>query len=220
MNYEIAIIGAGPAGCSSAIYAGRGGASVVVFDKGAGGGLAVNSPRIENYPGFDSITGVELMEKMKEQASRYAETRFYEEVRDIRVGKEIEVITNKSNYVVKAVIICTGTEPRKLNVRGENEFVGRGVSYCATCDGFFFKGKKVAVIGGGNSAVIEAIYLSNLGIDVTLIHRRDELRAEKIIEREAKEKGVNFIWNSVVEEILGKEKTLLRIKEAKKLIKS
>ncbi|MEM2935049.1 MAG: FAD-dependent oxidoreductase, partial [Candidatus Thermoplasmatota archaeon] len=130
----------------------------------------------------------------------------FEEVKDIKIGEEIEIITDKGKYSVRAVIVCTGTEPRKLNVKGEEKFTGRGVSYCATCDGFFFKGKKVAVVGGGNTAIIEAIYLSNIGANVSVIHRRDELRAEKIIEEEAKAKGVNFIWNSVVEEIFGKEK--------------
>ncbi|MBC7080855.1 MAG: thioredoxin-disulfide reductase [Thermoplasmatales archaeon] len=206
MDYEIAIIGAGPAGCSAGIYAGRGGAKAVIFDRGMGGGLAINSPKIENYPGFLSIGGVELMERMKEHASQYAEMRLFEEVKDIKVGEEIEVITDKGRYGVKVVIICTGTEPRKLNVKGEREFSGRGVSYCATCDGLFFKGKKVVVVGGGNSAVIEAIYLRNIGVDVSIVHRRDELRAEKIIEEEAIERGINFIWNSVVEEIFGKEK--------------
>jgi len=206
MDYEIAIIGAGPSGCAAGIYAGRGGAHAVVYDKGMGGGLAINSPRIENYPGFLSVGGMELMEKMKEHASQYAEMKLFEEVKDIKIDEEIEVITDRGKYSVKAVIICTGTQPRKLNVKGEEKFTGRGVSYCATCDGFFFKGKKVAVVGGGNSAIIEAIYLSNIGADVSVIHRRDELRAEKIIEKEAREKGINFVWNSVVDEIFGNEK--------------
>ena len=206
MEYEIAIVGGGAAGFSAAIYAGRSGAKAVVFDKGMGGGLTMEAPKVENYPGFKSIPGVELMEKMKEHASEYAEMKFGEEVKEIKVKEDgVEVLTSKGKYFVGAVILCTGTEHRKLNVKGEEEFAGRGVSYCATCDGFFFKGRKVAVVGGGNSAIIEAIYLKQIGCDVVVIHRRDELRAEKALENEAKEKSVKFIWNSIVEEIIGKE---------------
>ncbi len=206
-DYEIAIVGAGAAGYTAAIYAGRSGASVVVFDKGMGGGLSVEAPKIENYPGFKSITGIELMEKMKEHAIEYAQIKFGEEVKEIKVMEEgVEILTNKDKYFVGAVIICTGSKHRKLGVKGEEEFAGKGISYCATCDGFFFKGKKVAVVGGGNSAVIEAIYLKQIGCEVYVIHRRDELRAEEALEKEAKEKGVKFIWNSIVKEIIGKEK--------------
>ncbi len=205
-DYEVAIIGAGAAGYSAAIYAGRSGAKVAVFDKGMGGGLTTEAPLVENYPGFKSIGGVELMEKMKEHASEYAEMRFGEEVTDIEAREDgVILTTTRGKYNVGATILCTGTEHRKLNVKGEKEFAGRGVSYCATCDGFFFKGKKVAMVGGGSSAVIEAIYLKQIGCDVVLIHRRDELRAEKALEDEAKEKGIEFIWNSVVEEIFGDE---------------
>ncbi|MCD6448688.1 MAG: thioredoxin-disulfide reductase [Thermoplasmata archaeon] len=205
-TYEIAVVGAGAAGCAAAIYAGRSGASVAVFDKGMGGGLTLEAPKIENYPGFKSIGGVELAEKMKEHAAEYAEMKYGEEVKELKVTENgVEVITNRGKYFVGAVILCTGAEHRKLGVKGEKEFAGKGISYCATCDGFFFKGKKVAVVGGGNSAVIEAIYLKQIGCDVSVIHRRDELRAEKALEEEAKEKGIQFIWNSVVEEIIGKE---------------
>ena len=205
-DYDIAIIGAGAAGYSAAIYAGRSGASVVIFDKGMGGGLTSEADEIENYPGFKKIKGPELMEKMKEHASQYAEMHFLEEVKDLKVNDEhVEVITSKRSYRVGAVILCTGTEHRKLGVKGEEEFRGRGVSYCATCDGPFFVGKNVIVVGGGNTAISEAIYLKDIGCNVTVVHRRDELRAEKILEDEAKEKGVNFIWNSVVEEIFGDE---------------
>jgi len=205
-DYEVAIIGAGAAGYSAAIYAGRSGATVAVFDKGMGGGLTTEAPLVENYPGFKKIGGVELMEKMKEHASEYAEMHFGEEVTDVEVKEDgVVLTTTRGKYNVGVAILCTGTEHRKLNVKGEKEFAGRGISYCATCDGFFFKGKKVAMIGGGSSAVIEAIYLKQIGCDVVLVHRRDELRAEKALEDEAKEKGIKFIWNSVVEEIFGEE---------------
>lgn len=207
MDYELAIIGAGPAGYSAAIYATRAGIKTVVFDKSGGGGLAMLSPNIENYAGFESISGIELMEKMKNHASKYAEIKFYEEVKKIeKTNKNFNIETSNGNYVVGAVLIATGTKHRKLDVSGEKELSGKGVSYCATCDGFFFKGKKVAVIGGGNSALIEAIYLKQIGCEeVYLIHRRDQLRAEKSYEDDAKEKGVKFLFNKIVEEIQGSQ---------------
>ncbi len=205
-DYDIAIIGAGAAGYAAAIYAGRSGAKAAVFDKGMGGGLATEADDIENYPGFKKIKGPELMERMKEHASQYAEMKFLEEVKEIvKMNNGFELKTSNRSYRVGAIIIATGTEHRKLNVKGEKELQGRGVSYCATCDGPFFVGKKVAVIGGGNTAISEAIYLKDIGCDVTVIHRRDELRAEKVLEEEAKSKGVKFIWNSVVEEIIGND---------------
>ena len=208
MNYELAIIGAGPAGYSAAIYAVRAGIKTIVFDKGIGGGLAAISPNIENYPGFDSITGMELAEKMKQHASKYTDIHFSEEVKNIaKTDDGFIVETINDSYQVKAVLLCTGTEYRKLNVPGEAELTGRGVSYCATCDGFFFKGKKVAVIGGGNTAVVEAIYLKQIGCnEVNLIHRRDQLRAEKAYEDEAREKKIKIHFNKVVEKIIGSEK--------------
>ncbi len=205
-DYDIAIIGAGAAGYAAAIYAGRSGVKAAVFDKGMGGGLATEADDIENYPGFKKIKGPELMERMKEHASQYAEMKFLEEVKEIvKMNNGFELKTSNRSYRVGAIIIATGTEHRKLNVKGEKELQGRGVSYCATCDGPFFVGKKVAVIGGGNTAISEAIYLKDIGCDVTVIHRRDELRAEKVLEEEAKSKGVKFIWNSVVEEIIGND---------------
>ena len=202
------IIGAGPAGFSAAIYAGRAGIKTVVFDKGAGGGLAAISPKIENYPGFESISGMKLMEDMMQHASKYANIHFNEEVKKIVKKDEKFVIeTNKKSYSSKAIILCTGTEYKKLEAPGEKELSGKGVSYCATCDGFFFKNKKVAVVGGGNAAVIEAIFLKQIGCkEVYLIHRRDQLRAEKAHQDEAVEKGVKIIYNTSVESIHGKEK--------------
>ncbi len=208
MDYELAIIGAGPAGYSAAIYALRSGIKTVIFDKGMGGGLAAIAPNIENYAGFKEIPGIDLMEKMKEHVENYTKINFNEEVEDI--SKETDkflIKTNKEKYKVKAILIATGTEHRKLNAPGEEELSGKGVSYCATCDGFFFKGKKVAIVGGGNSALIEAIYLKQIGCsEVYVIHRRDQFRAEESYVEEAKEKGVNFVLNSIVEKINGKDK--------------
>jgi len=208
MSYELAIVGAGPAGYSAGIYAVRSGIKTIIFDKGIGGGLASLAPKIENYAGFESIPGAELMEKMKKHASKYADIHFNEEVKRIEKSNEgFNVETIHEKYAVKAVILCTGTEHRKLEAPGEKEFYGKGVSYCATCDGYFFRNKKVAVIGGGNSAVIEAIFLKQIGCkEVYLIHRRDMLRAEKALEEEAREKQINILLNKIVEKIDGKEK--------------
>jgi thioredoxin reductase (NADPH) len=207
MEYEVAIIGAGPAGFSAAIYAKRSGILTVVFDQGGGGGQLQIAPNIENYTGFVSIPGVELVEKMKQHAGKYADFHFYEPVEEITLASSGFLIrTEKATYQVGAVILCTGTEHKKLEVPGESEFIGKGVSYCATCDGFFFKGKRVVVVGGGNTALIESIFLKQIGCrEVYVVHRRNQFRAEKMYEDEAREKGVHFIFNSVVEEVHGKE---------------
>jgi thioredoxin reductase (NADPH) len=208
MDYELAIIGAGPAGFSAGIYAARSGIKVALFDRGDGGGRAVLSPKVENYAGFPSISGTELMEKMKEHASKYVDFHFYEEVKNIKQsGKLFHLTTEKKSYEVGALLLSTGTEHKTLKIPGEQEFQGKGVSYCATCDGFFFKGKKVAVAGGGNTAVMEAIFLKQIGAaEVFLIHRREQLRAEKIYEDEARQKKVQIILNSTVEKISGTDK--------------
>jgi len=208
MDYELAVIGAGPAGYSAGIYAGRSGIKTVIFDKGDGGGLAILSPNIENYAGFESISGTELMEKMKQHASKYSDIHFYEDVNKISKSEDIlNIETSKGKYTVGAIIFSTGTEHRKLAVPGEVELQGKGVSYCATCDGFFFKNKKVAVIGGGNSALIEAIFLKQIGCEeVYIIHRRNELRAEKAYEAEARGKQIHILFNKTVEKIIGEEK--------------
>ena len=205
MNYELAIIGAGAAGYSASIYAGRSGIKTIVFDKTMGGGLGIVSPKIENYPGFESVSGIDLMEKMKNHANKYADIHFNEGVKKIeKSNEEFNIKTDKETYGVKAVLLCLGTDYRKLGAPGEKELTGKGVSYCATCDGFFFKDKKVAVVGGGNSALIEAIFLKQIGCkEVYVIHRRDQLRAEKAYEDEAIKKGVQIIYNTVVESIEG-----------------
>ena len=209
MDYELAIIGAGPAGYSAGIYAGRSGINAVILDKVGGGGLAMVSPNIENYAGFESISGMDLMEKMQKHASKYTDINYIEEVKNIKKNKDgtFSVETSQKTYLVKAVLLCTGTEYQKLGVPGEQELQGKGVSYCATCDGQFFKGKKVAVVGGGNSALIEAVFLKQIGCkEVYLIHRRDQLRAERAYEDEAREKQVQILFNKVVEKIDGEQK--------------
>jgi thioredoxin reductase (NADPH) len=208
MDYELAIIGGGAAGYSASIYAVRSGIKTIVLDKGLGGGLGNVSPKIENYPGFESISGIDLMEKMKQHAIKYTDIHFNEEVKKInKINDKFNIVTDKKTYSVKAIIICTGTDYRKLNIPGEKELTGKGVSYCATCDGFFFKGKKVAIVGGGNTALIESIFLKQIGCkEVFVIHRRDRLRAEKFYQNEAVEKGVKIIYNTHVKSVKGTEK--------------
>lgn len=208
MDYELAIIGAGPAGYSACIYAVRSGINTIVFDKSGGGGLASVAPNIENYTGFDSITGDQLMEKMKLHAEKYSDIHFYEEVKNIDKKNNFFIVqTSKKKYEVTAVLLSTGTQHKKLNAPGEKELFGRGVSYCATCDGFFFKNKKVAVVGGGNSALIEAVFLKQIGCkEVRLIHRRNMLRAEKAYENDAVKKGVKFLLNKTIDKINGSDK--------------
>jgi thioredoxin reductase (NADPH) len=205
MDYELAIIGAGPAGYTAAIYAVRAGIKTIVFDKIGGGGLGNLSPIIENYPGFESIVGMDLMNRMQKHALKYTDINFIEEVSNIQKNNdEFIVETTNGKYNVKAVLLCLGTEHRKLGVDGEEKFLGKGVSYCATCDGNFFKDKIVAVIGGGNSALIEAIYLKQIGCkQVFLIHRRDELRAEKAYEQDALKNDVEIIYHTHVDSIHG-----------------
>ena len=205
MDYELAIIGAGPAGYTAAIYAVRAGIRTIVFDKIGGGGLGNLSPNIENYPGFESIVGMDLMDRMQKHALKYTDINFIEEVSNIQKNNdEFTIETTNGKYNVKAVLLCLGTEHRKLGVDGEEKFAGKGVSYCATCDGNFFKNKTVAVVGGGNSALIESIYLKQIGCkQVFLIHRRDELRAEKAYEQDALKNGVEIIYHTHVDSIHG-----------------
>ncbi|KYK29696.1 thioredoxin reductase [Thermoplasmatales archaeon SG8-52-1] len=205
MEYELAIIGGGAAGYTAGIYAVRSGIKTVIFEKSFGGGLANVSPKIENFPGFESISGMDLMDKMKKHASNYADIHFNEEVNKIEKLKDkFKIVTDKETYNIKAIILCTGTDYRKLNAPGEKELTGKGVSYCATCDGFFFKGKKVAVVGGGNTALIESIFLKQIGCEeVFVIHRRETLRAEDAYKNEAVEKGVKIIYDTHVESING-----------------
>lgn len=201
MPHELIIVGGGPAGLSAGIYGARSGLKTIL-EKAVAGGLAGEAPLVENYSGMDAIRGIELVEKLKAHTAKYVKLREFEPVKGIEVGKDFLIRTEKGEYPTSALIIATGTTHRKLGVKGENEFFGKGVSYCATCDGFLFKGKKVAVIGGGNPAAMDAIYLDGVGCDATLIHRRDELRAEDYLQRKLKGK-VGIRLNFVVEEITG-----------------
>jgi thioredoxin reductase (NADPH) len=207
-DYDMVIVGAGPAGMATAIYASRMGWKTLVLDKGAVGGLAATTPIIENYPGFSEITGMEFSERLRKQAEKFgAEIQELVEVSDLKIGDSIiEVITTSGNYQAKVVVVATGTTHRHLGVPGEDEFEGKGVSYCATCDGALYKAKKVVVVGGGNSAVTEALYLDNVVREVSLIHRRDRLRAEESLQKQIlQNSNVKMIWDSVVTEISGDE---------------
>ena len=206
-KYDIIIIGAGPGGLTAGIYAGRQGTRNLIIDRDLAGGLGREVPEMENYPGFNNISGLELIEKMKAQAIRNCDLHEMEEVTEIIKSDDDEyhftVKTAKDEYKTKTVILATGSSHRHLNAKGEEEFKGKGVSYCATCDGFFFQGRDIVMVGGGNSALQEALYLNNLGANVTLIHRRDEFRAQKHLQDQIKEAGISTILNATVEEIKG-----------------
>lgn len=205
-QYDIIIIGAGPGGLTAGIYAGRQGTKNLIIDRDLAGGIGREVPEMENYPGFESISGLELIEKMKAQAIKNCDLHEMEEVTEITKTDDeyrFTVKTTKDNYQSKTIILATGSSHRHLNTKGEEEFKGKGVSYCATCDGFFFAGKDIIMVGGGNSALQEAIYLNNLGANVTLVHRRDEFRAQKHLQDMIKKEGINTILNATVEEIKG-----------------
>nr|QNO51213.1 dihydrolipoyl dehydrogenase [Methanosarcinales archaeon ANME-1 ERB6] len=220
-NYDLIVVGAGPAGMTAGMYGARSGLKALVVEKGISGGLSNEAPEIENYPGFMRVGGMELAEKVKEQVSEYVEIKELEKVKTIETsgkenGENMLVVTEKGSYVTKTAIISTGTKHRKLGAIGEDEFLGRGISYCATCDGFFFRDKPVIVVGGGDSAVREALYLKHIGCAVTLIHRREKLRAEPYLQNKLEEAGVPVLWNSVVNEIKGDKAVRSVVKYDKK----
>lgn len=207
MMYDVIVIGAGPAGMTAALYASRSNLSVLLIERGAPGGQLNNTAEIENYPGFDSIMGPELAMKMYEGTSRFGVKNEYGIVTKVENHEDYkEVFTEEKSYQGKSVIIATGCVHRKLGVAGEEVFAGRGVSYCAVCDGAFFRNKKLLVIGGGDSALEEAIYLTQFASEVVVVHRRDALRAQKIIqERAFANEKISFLWDSVVESIEGND---------------
>lgn len=203
-DFDVVILGGGPAGLSAAIYASRGAVSTALIDISMMGGQPSNYLELENYPGFQVIGGYDLMEKFEEHADKFGVKKFpMQEIQSVDL-KTKTIVTNEYEFKAKTIIIATGAQPMKLGVPGEKEFVGRGVSYCAVCDGAFYKNKVVAVVGGGNAAVEEAMYLTKFADKVYVIHRRNELRADKIVqERAFKNEKIEFIWDSVVKEIKG-----------------
>lgn len=207
-EFDVVILGGGPAGFSAGIYTARGNVSTAILDVSMLGGQPSNYLELENYPAFKKIGGFELMEKFEEHADMFGVQKFpMQEIEVIDLVSYPKIIrTKEAEFRAKSVIIATGAKPMKLGVKGEEEFVGRGVSYCAVCDGAFYKDKVVAVVGGGNSAVEEAIYLTKFASKVYIIHRRDELRADKIIQdRATKNEKIEFVLNSVVCEIQGQD---------------
>ena len=202
--FDIIILGGGPAGFSSAIYAARGAVSTAIVDINMLGGQPSNYLELENYPGFQLVGGYDLMEKFEEHADKFGVEKFpMQEITKIDLAKK-KIYTKEFEFSAKSIIIATGAQPMKLGVKGEKEFIGRGVSYCAVCDGAFYKDKIVAVVGGGNSAIEEAMYLTKFAKKVYVIHRRDKLRADKILQEKAfKNQKIEFIWNSIVLEIQG-----------------
>lgn len=215
-NYDIIIIGAGPAGLTAGMYAGRQNSKTLVIDKSMAGGLGLEVPMMQNYPGFDLIAGMELIQKMKAQSENYCEileNTVIDSIEKTQDGFNIKTKNSpllmtsddagEKEFFTKTIILATGASHRHLNVPGEAEFLGRGVAYCATCDGMFFIGRDVLMVGGGNSAAQEALYLKNLGCNVKLVHRRDELRCEHHLQKALEEHEIEILWNSTIQEIKG-----------------
>ncbi len=205
-TFDLIILGGGPAGLNAALYAKRGGIDVAIVDTSSVGGQPVNYLEIENYLGFPTIQGWELAEKFEQHIDKFNIQKFQnEEIQNVDLISTIKTVqTLKNKYLAKTIIIATGASPKKLGIRGEDEYIGKGVSYCAVCDGAFYKNKTVVVIGGGNAAVEEGIYLTKFAEKVYIMHRRDELRADKIIqERAFDNEKIEFIFDSVPLEIVG-----------------
>jgi thioredoxin reductase (NADPH) len=207
-KYEVIIIGGGPAGLTAGLYTSRAGLNSLLIERGIFGGQIVNARQVVNYPGFpEGISGFELASLMHEQAIKYGLETINATVTAIKPGGNYSVITNDGNFEAEAVIIAAGSEYRKLEVPGEEELLGRGVSYCATCDGFLFRNLDVAVVGGGDTAITDALELSEHASKVYIVHRRDQLRAGQILQQKAlAQPKLEPVWNAVVEEIIGDNK--------------
>jgi thioredoxin reductase (NADPH) len=203
---DVIILGSGCAGLTAAIYAARASLNPLVITGNEFGGQIATTTEVENYPGFpQGLQGPELTEQMKQQAERFGTRLEYDEVIELDLKrKPIVLTTHTTTYETKALIIATGASPRKLGVPGEQELTGRGVSYCATCDGFFFRGKEIMVVGGGDSALQESLFLTKFGSHVTVVHRRDQLRAgPALAEKTQRNEKISFLWNKVVTQITG-----------------
>lgn len=207
--YDAVIIGGGPAGLTAGLYTSRAKLKTLLIEKGFTGGQVTMTEWVENYPGFDEgISGAELAQKMEKQALRFGLELIQGSVIDVALENKIKKISleNNEHYEARSIILATGSNPRHLNIQGEEEFRGRGVSYCATCDGAFFRGEKLAVIGGGDSAVEEGLFLTKFAESVYIVHRRDELRAAKVVqERAFANSKIKFVWDSVAVKIDGND---------------
>jgi len=203
--YDVIIAGAGPAGMTAAVYTSRANMSTLMLERGIPGGQMANTEEIENYPGFGHILGPDLSTKMFEHAQKFGAEYAYGEIKEIVDGDPYKIVrAGDKEYLAKSVIVATGAEHRLLGVPGEKELSGRGVSYCAVCDGAFFRNKELVVVGGGDSAVEEAVFLTRFASKVTIIHRRNEFRAQKILQKRAFEnEKIEVIWDTVVKEIRG-----------------
>jgi len=205
-SWDLIIIGGGAAGLAAGIYGARSGLKTIVLDEKLAGGTMADAPLIENYPGFQSINGMELAQKMVAHCRKAgASIREFEKVLEMNLKSDKKIIkTNKTTYEAKAVIIASGSHYRELGVPGEKEFRGKGVSYCGICDGPLFKGKRVLIIGGGNSAVITALYLAEIASEIKIAHRREEFRAEEALITALKAKeNIEILWNTEINEIRG-----------------
>jgi len=218
-GYDVVIIGGGPAGLTAGIYAARSRLKNLLVEKGAAGGWIINAGVVENYPGFpEGVNGLELADAMQQQAAKFGLETLTAEVTGLELKSEQKIVkTSEGDVAARAVIVAGGSERIKLGVPGEEEFTGRGVAYCAVCDGYFYRDVPVAVVGGGNAAMNEALELTKFASKVTVIHRRDELRATKILqERAFAEPNMGFLWNTVVEAIEGEDTVKrLRLKNVK-----
>ena len=206
--YDMIIVGGGPGGYTAALYAARAGLDVLLIERLSAGGQMNLTGQIDNYPGFpEGVDGFQLSYNMQQQAERFGAKTKYAEVLNLELeGAVKSVRTNEGLYRAKTVVISTGAGPRQLGVDRENEMIGRGIGYCAHCDGMFYRGKTVVVVGGGNSAAAEALYLSRIAKEVILVHRRDSLRATQIYHKPLKEApNIRFLWNSQATELLGDE---------------
>lgn len=205
--YDVIIAGAGPAGMTAAVYTSRANLTTLMLERGVPGGQMANTEEVENYPGYDHILGPDLSTKMFDHAKKFGAEYAYGDIKEIKDGEEFKtVVAGNKEYKARAVIITTGAEYKKIGVPGEKELGGRGVSYCAVCDGAFFKGKELVVVGGGDSAVEEGVYLTRFATKVTIVHRRDELRAQKILQQRAFDNDkIEFMWSHTLKEINDKD---------------
>lgn len=201
--YDVVIIGAGPAGMTAAVYTSRANLSTLMLERGVPGGQMANTEEVENYPGYDHILGPELSTKMFDHSKKFGAEYAYGDVKEVIDHKQFkEINCGSKSYKARAIIIAAGAQYKKIGVPGEKELGGRGVSYCAVCDGAFFKNKELIVVGGGDSAVEEGVYLTRFASKVTIVHRRDELRAQKILQDRAfANEKIDFIWNHTVKQI-------------------
>ena len=205
---DLTIVGGGPAGLTAAIYAVRSGLKTALVEANALGGQVATTPIVENYPGFTQVGGKTLVDIMVNHALEYVQIFQGEKVLDIKVGTPHEVQTTRRKFMTKTILLATGANHRMLGVPGEARLSGRGVSYCATCDGPLFRDKRVLMVGGGNSAVTEALHLHHMGVNVTLVHRRDTLRAQEFLVKNLNESGIPVLWNTEIKEILGEERVI------------